>query len=143
MVEQPQEYELARRVAAQGWACRDTLLTVHIGGDGRLTWRVGNEFWLTASHDIDALRRENHLLARLLSVLDKSMETFTAPAPVPTADGDLTYLSDGFGWRVTRHISGRRPDDDSLDTYRQSATTLRRLHEILRLLPDDNATASK
>jgi Ser/Thr protein kinase RdoA (MazF antagonist) len=141
MLEPHQEYELARRAAAQGWACRDALSAVHIGGDGRLTWRVGDELWLTASHDAGALGRENALLARLLLVFDRSKETFTVPAPVPTADGDLTLLSDGFGWRVTRHISGRRPDDDSLDTYRQSANTLRRLHEILRLLPDDVAVA--
>jgi Ser/Thr protein kinase RdoA (MazF antagonist) len=141
VIEHPQEYELARRAAAQGWACRDTLSGVHIGGDGRLTWRVGDELWLTASHDADALGRENALLSHLLSAFDRSKETFTVPAPVPTADGDLTFSSDGFGWRVTRHISGRRPDDDSLDTYRQSANTLRRLHEILRLLPNDIAVA--
>jgi Ser/Thr protein kinase RdoA (MazF antagonist) len=139
MIEQPLEHELAHRVAAQGWACHGTLSAVHIGGDGRRTWRVGDELWLTASHNIDALERENALLARLLSVLDSSMDAFTVPAPVPTVDGDLTFLSDGIGWRVTRHISGRRPDDDSLATYRQSANTLRRLHEILRLLPSDIA----
>lgn len=41
MVKQPRENELARRIAAQGWACRDNLSVVRIGGDGRRTWRVG------------------------------------------------------------------------------------------------------
>ena len=88
-----------------------------------------------------SLGRENALLAHLLLVLDRSEESFTVPAPLPTADGDPTFLSDGFGWRITRHIAGRRPDEDALATYRQSANTLRRLHEILRLLPADMAVA--
>jgi Ser/Thr protein kinase RdoA (MazF antagonist) len=141
MVEDHQEHELARHVAAEGWGCRDTLSEVHIGGDGRRTWRVGHELWLTASHDAGALGRENSLLARLGPVLDESNALFTVPAPQPAADGELTFMCDGLGWRATRHISGRRPDDDVLDTYRQSANTLRRLHEILRLLPDDSAVA--
>jgi Ser/Thr protein kinase RdoA (MazF antagonist) len=141
MVDDRQEYELARHVAAEGWGCRDALSEVHLGGDGRRTWRVGHELWLTASHDAEALGRENSLLARLAPVLDESEATFTVPTPLPAAHGDLTFMCDGFGWRATRHIFGRRPDDDVLDTYRQSAVTLRRLHEILRLLPDDSAVA--
>ncbi len=141
MTGHPNDYESARRIAAQGWACHDPLSGVHVGGDGRLTWRIGEELWLTASHDADALGRENALLSRLLSVFDGSNEPFTVPAPVPTTDGALTLLSDGFGWRATRHISGRRPDDDSRDTYRQSAKTLRRLHEVLRPLPGYVAVA--
>jgi hypothetical protein len=141
MADLPQENEIARRAAAQGWVCGATLSGVHVGGDARLTWRLGDELWLTAAHDFRALERENALLVRLLPILDRSMAVFTVPEPVPTAAGDLTLISDGFGWRVTRHISGRRPDDDSLDTYRQSVDALRRIHEILRLLPDDVAVA--
>src|SRR5580700_916052 len=141
MVEDRPEHELARHVAAQGWGYRDTLSEVHLGGDGRRTWRVGDELWLTASHDAGALGRENALLARLRPVLDESEATFTVPTVVPAVDGELTLIFDGLGWRATRHISGRRPDDDVLDTYRQSANTLRRLHEILRLLPDESAVA--
>jgi hypothetical protein len=81
MIEYPQEYELARRVAARGWACRGTLSGVHIGGDGRLTWRVGDELWLTASHDASALGRENALLTHLLLNLEGSKESFTVPVP--------------------------------------------------------------
>jgi Ser/Thr protein kinase RdoA (MazF antagonist) len=141
MVEDDPEHELARRVAAEGWGCREALSGVHLGSDGRRTWRVGHELWLTASHDAGALGRENSLLARLVSVLDESGAAFTVPRPLPAVDGNLTLMYEGLGWRVTRHISGRRPDDDVLDTYRQSADTLRRLHEILRLLPDDSAVA--
>jgi Ser/Thr protein kinase RdoA (MazF antagonist) len=141
MAEHPEEQELARRVAAQGWARRDPLSGVHVGGDGRLTWRVGDDLWLTASSDDGALERENALLVHLRLALDGSEESFTVPAPVPTTDGDLTFLSEGLGWRVTRDLAGRRPDDNALDTYRQSATTLRRLHGVLRLLPDDIAVA--
>ncbi len=112
-----------------------------MGGDGRLTWRVGDDLWLTASPDAGALGRENALLVHLRLALDGCKESFTVPAPLPTADGDLIFLSEGFGWRATRHIAGRRPDDNVLDTYRQSATTLRRLHELLRLLPNDMAVA--
>ncbi len=79
------------------------------------------------------------MLTRLVSVLDKSEATFTVPTPLPAANGDETLVLGGLGWRVTRHISGQRPDDESLDTYRQSANTLRQLHEILRLLPDNSA----
>lgn len=139
MVEDGQEQELARHVAAEGWGCGDPLSGVHLGGDGRRTWRVGQELWLTASHDAAALGRENSLLTRLVSVLDKSEATFTVPTPLPAANGDETLVLGGLGWRVTRHISGQRPDDESLDTYRQSANTLRQLHEILRLLPDNSA----
>jgi Ser/Thr protein kinase RdoA (MazF antagonist) len=142
MVEDRQERELARHVAAEGWGCRDALSGVHLGGDGRRTWRVGHELWLTASYDTGALGRENSLLVRLASVLGESDATFTVPTPLPAADGALTLMFEGLGWRVTRHISGRRPDDDVLDTYRQSATMLRRLHEILRLLPDSSAVAT-
>jgi Ser/Thr protein kinase RdoA (MazF antagonist) len=112
-----------------------------VGGDGRLTWRVGDDLWLTASHDADALGRENALLAHLRLALDGSKGSLAVPAPVPTTDGDLTFLSEGFGWRATRHLAGRRPDDNALDTYRQSATALRRLHELLRLLPAHIAVA--
>ena len=141
MVEDRQEQELACHVAAEGWGYRDTPSGVHLGGDGRRTWRVGQEVWLTASHDAGALARANSLLAHLGSVLDESDATFTVPTPLPAADGDLTFMFEGLGWRVTRHISGRRPDDDVLDTYRQSAITLRRLHKILRLLPHNSAVA--
>ncbi len=141
MTEHPQEHELARRVAIRAWACRDPLSGVHIGGDGRLTWRVGNDLWLTAAPDAGALGRENALLVHLRLALDASKESFTVPAPVPTSDGDLTFLSEGFGWRATRHLAGRQPDDNALETFRQSATTLRRLHEALRLLPADITVA--
>ena len=141
MLDDSHEHELARQVAAQCWGCRASLSEVHLGGDGRRTWRVGDELWLAASHDAVALGRENALLAHLRPVLEESEATFAVPSVLPAADGQLTPVFDGLGWRATHHISGRRPDDDDLGTYRQSANTLRQLHEILRLLPADSAVA--
>lgn len=87
MVEDRLEHELARHIAAAGWGCGDKLSKVQLGGDGRRTWRVGHELWLTASHDAGALGRENSLLALLGPFLDDSEATFTVPTPLPTAAG--------------------------------------------------------
>jgi hypothetical protein len=124
---------LARQVAEAGWGRREDLSAVHVGLN-RLTWKVGQDLWLTGIDDDRAqlLERENVLLREVRSACAESSLRIEIPEVVPTIEGHNVIGRGGRAFRATAHISGFRPDDNRLETFVGSMRTLRSLHLLLR-----------
>lgn len=124
---------MARSVARDWWDSNDPLeLSAFPGGKSRRTWRVGQRAWLTASLDADELEREQLLLIALAAQLERSTSDCQVPAPIPSTAGKLVVATDGLSWRMTRHLTGARPDDNRLETHLVSARCLNSIHRLLQ-----------
>jgi Ser/Thr protein kinase RdoA (MazF antagonist) len=134
------ETEVARAVALDQWAVVDPLaLHAYPGGKSRRTWRVGTQAWLTASFDADELDREQSLLIALGERIAGLSLSCRVPEPIPTADGKLVAVGEGFSWRMTRYLFGARPDDNRLETHLASARCLESMHRLLRQMQPELA----
>jgi Ser/Thr protein kinase RdoA (MazF antagonist) len=132
------ERAMARRVAEAGWGLRGLLSPIQ--GQARQTWRIAN-CWLTAVDDsrFKALRREHRLLQELRREGTCSDLGINVPKPLLTKSGEYEFVFAGRVWRVTRHLSGVRPNDDLPTTYVEAALALAKVHRALRSFPSELA----
>jgi Phosphotransferase enzyme family len=129
---------LAQQVAGRGWGRREELSPPHLGLN-RLTWKVGDDLWLTGIDEdrADLLERENRLLHEVRSACAASTVQFDVPQVVPTVDGDDVIRHGGRAYRATANIPGVRPDANRAETYRGSTLALRHVHTLLREIPPE------
>ena len=129
---------LAQQVAERGWGRREELSPPHLGLN-RLTWKVGEDLWLTGIDEdrAELLEGENRLLHELRSTCAASTVQFDVPEVVRTVDGDDVIRHGGRAFRATANILATRPDGNRAETYRGTTLALRSVHALLREIPPE------
>jgi hypothetical protein len=132
--------ELARQVVEHAWGHSEELPAVHVGLN-RLTWKVGQDLWLTGIDEarVEILQRENALFRAVGAACASAGLPIEVPVVVKALEGEDIARRGGRAFRATAHIDGVRPDDNRPETFVGSMRVLRRLHPLLREIPSDLA----
>jgi Ser/Thr protein kinase RdoA (MazF antagonist) len=128
---------LAAWVLAKYWRMREPLVWTDFG-ISRVTWRVGQLYWLSQSEErrTAELTRRTQLMQRLRCFLDDERLSISVPEVLASLGGQLVVEDGGYGWCLTRHLRGFHPDSADPTIYPVLVEGLARFHHELRLFSD-------
>lgn len=130
--------DLVAEVLAKHWRiCEPTFRTDL--GVSRLTWRVGQQFWLSQSEARRSaeLIRQAEMLQQLRSFLVEKRPSISVPEMVVSENGRFVVTDSGYLWCLTRHLRGFHPDSGDPDIYPVLIEGLAGFHNQLQLFSLD------
>ena len=133
----PGEVGLATEIARTHWRLFGPMVRTDLGMS-RITWRVGQQYWLSQSEERRSVELIRHaeLQQNLLRFLHEKQFSISVPEIVTSLSGDLIVTDRGYAWCLTGHLEGFHPDshDPAL------AEGLARLHRELYLFEESRPT---
>lgn len=128
---------LAAEVLARHWHIREPLVRTDLGVS-RVTWRVGQRFWLSQSDEnrYVELTRRAHLIQRLRRFLEVEGLSISVPELIAGLSGQLVIEHGGYGWCLASHLQGFHPDSSAPAIYPVLIEGLVRFHREIRLFSD-------
>jgi len=133
---------LAAAVLAKHWHIFEPIVHTELGVS-RVTWRVGQRFWLSQSEErrTAELTRQAKLMKRLRCFLEDEHLSISVPEVILSLNGQIVVEEGGYGWCVTRHLHGFHPDMGEPTIYPALAEGLARFHREVRLFSDRERAA--
>jgi Ser/Thr protein kinase RdoA (MazF antagonist) len=132
--------DLATEIVQSHWGIRGQLIRTDLGVS-RITWRVGNQYWLSQCEE----RRSAELVCRaevqrrLLDFLREKQSSLSVPEIVVSRSRDLIAVDQGYAWCLTRHLDGFHPDSHDPNAYRLLAAGLADFHSELSLFEEEGS----
>ncbi len=128
---------LAAEVLAKHWRIREPLVRTDLGVS-RVTWRVGQRYWLSQSEETRhaELTHKAQLMQRLRCFLEDERLSISVPEVIASSSGQLVVEDGGYGWCLTRHLEGFHPDSSDPTIYPVLIEGLARFHREIRLFSD-------
>jgi Ser/Thr protein kinase RdoA (MazF antagonist) len=139
----PDDVSLATEIARTHWRISGPMVRTDLG-ISRITWRVGQQYWLSQSEESRSgeLVRHAEVQQNLLHFLRDRQSSITVPEIVTSLSGDSIVTDRGYGWCLTRHLEGFHPDSHDPNIYPVLAEGLARFHRELYLFDESRPTRS-
>jgi homoserine kinase type II len=136
----PDEVGLATEIARIHWRLSSPMVRTDLG-ISRITWRVGQQYWLSQSEERRSVELVRHaeLQQDLLRFLREKQFSISVPEIVTSLSGDLIVTDRGYAWCLTRHLEGFHPDSHDPDTYPALTEGLARFHRELYLFEESRS----